>query len=421
LQQKGKAYQTEILLFFILIGCVALAGGLNDSVFSNYYKEVYHVTSGQRGFIEVPREFPGVVCSIIIALLSSLGDLRMALIAQILSCLGIMVLGFWTPSFSTMLVFLFINSLGVHLFLPIQDSIGMSLAEPSQVGKRMGQYASLRSAVGVAASALVFLGFRLGVFSFASPIAVFLISACVFALAAVVAILLVKRRGAAPGERKKLRFIFRKQYKYFYLLTVFNGVKKQIAFVYGSWVIVDILLKGTDVMALLAIATSFISIFFTQYFGRWLDRFGAKKMMYAEALIFIPLYLVYGLVVWGVDQSFLPMAGWPVVILYLFYVLDRMSMNMSIVRSIYLRTIALEVEEVTPALSTGVSLDHIIAMIAASICGLVWEVFGSQWVFFIAAFFSVGNLIVAHLVQPEKERAYAEEYRRQKQEAISGD
>lgn len=45
----------ELILFFILISIVALGNGLSDSIYSNYFKEVYGVTAFQRGLIEFPR------------------------------------------------------------------------------------------------------------------------------------------------------------------------------------------------------------------------------------------------------------------------------------------------------------------------------------------------------------------------------
>ncbi len=129
MQKRLQGIRKELILYFVLISATALANGLSDSVYSNYFKEVYHVTAFQRGLIEFPRELPGLLCAIVIGLLGFLGDLRLAFIAQILALIGVTVLGLFTPPFAVMLVFLFINSLGMHLFMPLQDAIGMSMAE----------------------------------------------------------------------------------------------------------------------------------------------------------------------------------------------------------------------------------------------------------------------------------------------------
>ena len=266
---RKRMFNTEMLLFFVLISAAALGNGLSDSVYSNFFKETYHVTTTQRAFIEFPRELPGLLCALVIASLSMLGDAKISLIAQIASCTGLMALGLFTPSYGVMLLFLFLNSMGMHLFMPLSDAMGMALAEPGQVGKRVGQYASAKMLFGFVAGLTVFLGFRFGAFSFQTPVnLLFVLGAGFFMIAAIAAALLVRRKVPALSARKRSRLVLRKQYRYYYLLTMLNGVQKQIAYVFGSWVIVDLLLKKADTMSLLLIAASFISIFFMRAIGR---------------------------------------------------------------------------------------------------------------------------------------------------------
>lgn len=399
---SGKITRPALFVFLIMVCAAAVGNGFSDAIYANYYKDVYNVTATQRAFIEFPRELPGLLCAFFIAALSFLGDYKLSLIAQILACTGLTALGLFTPSFGLMLVFLFINSLGMHLFMPLQDSITMSMSEPGKVGSQMGKVASLKTGVTFLSGLIVFFGFRFGWFTFKAEVKpVFLIGAAAFLIAVVAALALVRlTRGQKPAK-KKFRLIFRWRYHFFYLLTILSGVQKQIAYVYGSWVVIDLLLKGADVMSLLILASSFVGIFFISLIGRWLDRKGIKFMMYVDALSFIVVYVIYGCVVWAITQNLLPGDGWPVMVVYALFVLDRMSMQIGIVRSVYLRSIAQNPEEVTQVLSTGTSLDHFVSIIAAQLCGLVWTFWGPYWVFFLAAAFSLGNLFVAWRIKTE--------------------
>jgi MFS family permease len=417
--KKILQMRPEILMFFILISAVALGNGLSDSVYSNYFKEVYQISAFERGLIEFPRELPGLLCALVIGILGFLGDLRVSFIAQVFAIVGVTMLGLFTPSFSIMLIFLFINSMGMHLFMPLQDAIGMSLAEPNQVGRRMGQYSSVRAAFGLMSALLVFFGFRTGFFTFSSSIKwIFLVAASAFAFAVVMTVVMIRRIKPHKAAPRKLKLVLRKQYRYFYLLTILHGVQKQIAYVYGTWVIVDLLLKKADTLALLSIVVGFISIFFLNMLGRWMDQFGIKRMMYVDALTFIGVYIVYGFVIWGITSGALPNQGLSVWIVYLLFVLDRMSIQIGMVKSIYLRSIAWNQDEVTSTLSMGISLDHVISILAAIAGGYVWTQWGSQWVFFLAAAFSLGNLYVAYRVQPDKEKELAEKMRSEVQEIV---
>lgn len=394
--EQKNTQRIGIVLFVFLISAASIGDGLGDTVFSNYFREVYQATATQRAFIEFPRELPGLLCALVIALLSLLGDLRISLIAQLLSCAGLMVLGIFTPSYGVMLIFIFISSMGMHLFLPLRDSIAMSLSEPDMVGRRIGQYNSTRIGAQFVAGIIVFWGFKSGAFSFASPIKyVFLLGSFAYLVAAVSSLLLVRHAPKTVPVRKTMRLCFRKEYRYFYFLTILNGVQKQIALVFGSWVIVDLFRKGAETMSLLIIISSLLGVFFMRMIGKWMDQYGIKRMMYVDALTFIGVYVLYGLTVSAITSARLPQVGWPVFIIYVLFVMDRLSMNVGVVKSVYMHSIAINKEEVTATLATGTSLDHIVAIIAAQFSGFIWVTWGPQWVFFMAAFFSLGNLFVA--------------------------
>ena len=100
--------QRNIRLFTLVLAFLAVAGGLGASIFSNYYSEVYHIDAIQRGFLEIPRESPGILCMLLVAALSSLGNIWMGIIARQLSMIGLVVMGCMSPTYGVMLCFLFV-------------------------------------------------------------------------------------------------------------------------------------------------------------------------------------------------------------------------------------------------------------------------------------------------------------------------
>ncbi len=392
-------FPKEVKIFLLAVAMTALALGFSDVIFSNYFKEVYNVNAFLRGLIEFPRELPGVLCILVFSALSFLGDIRLTIVAQILCISGLAVLGFITPSFWVMLIFVFINSLGLHLLIPLQDGIGISLTKGENVGHFMGTYKAISTAFGMIAAIIVFFSFRYNILSFQTPIKLtFLISATLFFLVLLLYIYLNKLI-RIPITERKFNLLIRKEYKYYYILSIMNGVQKQIMFVYGPWVLIEILSKKTDTIAILTIISSFGGTFFIPLLGRMVDRFGYKKLLYADALSFILVYLAYGFLVYGFISGRLSLTGLPVLVAFTIFVLDKMSMQMSIVRIIYLRSIAHSPEEITQTLSMGLSLDHIVTIFSAVAGGLVWQRFGPQYIFFFVASLSLVNLYVAYKVK----------------------
>ena len=169
--------------------------------------------------------------------------------------------------------------------------------------------------------------------------------------------------------------------------------------VFGPWVLISMLKRPTDSIALLTVIGAFIGIFFLRALGKWIDKFGIKKLLYLDALSFIIVYFIYGLIAWGLDSNFLPYVGWPVIMVSILFVLDRISMSMGMVRVLYMKSIAKKPEDITSALSTGISLDHFITIGFAALAGLIWDKLGPQYVFFCTSLLSFVNVYIANKVK----------------------
>ena len=390
----------EIKIYFAILALTAFGLGLTNNVISNFFKDAYQVTAYQRGFLEFPRELPGLISVFVIAALSFLSDIRISIIAQVLSVIGIITLGIYTPSFNIMIIYIFINSLGMHLFFPLQDSIGMELAEKDNIGKRLGQFKGFFTGVQMVASIFVFIGFKAGFMSFETPVKTpFIIAGVLFFGVMVLLIMLDRIVRIDHPHVKQSGYVFRKAYKYYYVLVILFGVQKQIMMVYGPWVLIELLSKKADTISILTVIGSFIGIFFIPAIGRWLDAYGVKKLMYVDALSFIGVYLVYGLLAMGYVNGSIKTAGIGMLLAYAIFIIDRMSTQMGIVRTLYLRKIAIKPSDVTPTLTLGQSMDHFVSIICAYLGGIIWVAWGPQYIFFLAAGLSLINLYVAYKIE----------------------
>ncbi len=392
--------KTNLKIYLAIVAATAFMLGLSDVILANYFYDAYNVSASVRGMIEFPREIPGILCVVLVSMLSFLGDIKIAIIAQILSLIGLSVLSLITPPFAIMLIFLFLNSMGMHLFMPLQDSIGLSLlSEDDNVGRRMGHFKSVGIAFSMLASILVIVGFASDFFSFKTDIKMpFLIASFVLVLIVVLLLILQLRVKTPLKKRGKFKFLIKKKYTYYYLLASAHGVQKQIMIVFGPWVLIEILGEGAQTISMLNMIGSFIGIFFTAAIGIWIDKFGIKKILYADAFSFIAVYLLYGLLSLGFVSGTLALAGVPVILAFTIFVFDKMSTQMGMIRVVYLRSIVDTQEDMAPTISMGMSIDHVVSILCAILGGIVWDSFGPQYIFFIAAAFSLINVFVAKKV-----------------------
>jgi len=260
----------------------------------------------------------------------------------------------------------------------------------------MGKFNSVRMMSVMFAGMLTFFGFRFGWFNFETPILVFLLSAIAFIATAVFLWVLRKREPVVDDDAPvNSKFVFRKIYMRYYVICALFGGRKQIMIVYSPWVLIELLGFRADTMSILAVIGALIGVFFMPVVGKWIDRFGVRRVMMAEAFAFIGIYMAYGFLSRWLTSSVLIVSSIVVGLVFLLNIIDRMTAQFGMVRAIYMRSIAIVPEDVTPSLSLGMSIDHVLAIGGSVVCGLIWQNFGPEYVFILAGVMSLGNLIVA--------------------------
>ena len=105
---------------FLFVGIfIGIANGIYSTTFNNFLSDVFKLSADARGVVEFPRELPGMTIMFVIALLSFLGDIKMAIIGMIFAAIGLFGLGTLSHTFSGALAWIMIFSLGTHMFFPL--------------------------------------------------------------------------------------------------------------------------------------------------------------------------------------------------------------------------------------------------------------------------------------------------------------
>jgi len=379
----------ELVLFIIASFAVGMAASLVDSSLNNFFNDTFSLNGFQRSFLEFPREFPGVITLFVSAALWFLGSRRLGGVAMLLAAIGIFLIGFSSSSYLLMVVFLFIYSMGNHLFMPVATTVGMELASAGKTGRRLGQLNAIRNAATIVGSFIVFIGFKFLNFNYQTS---FTIASVVFLVAAVLMFMMQPKRSARPRTFLKLR----KEYSLYYLLSVLAGSRKQIFITFAPWVIVTIFNKPTQTLATLYTIGGIIGILFQPFLGKAIDRFGERLVLTTEALTLIFVCLGYGF-----SRSILP-ENIAFLVVCGCYLLDQMLFSVSMARSTYMKKIALDPADIQPALSAAVSIDHVFSISVALLGGVIWNAFGFQYVFLLGVLIAILNFFVArHIRLPE--------------------
>jgi MFS family permease len=301
---------------------------------------------------------------------------------MILSAAGAALIGFASSSYWVMVCWLFIYSLGQHLYMPIASTIGMELAREGQDGRRLGQLNAIRNFATIVGSFLVFLGFRFLGFTFQHTFAV----ASVLLILAAVLLFSMKHETVV---RKRGFLQLHKEYSLFYILGSISGARRQLFLTFAPWVLVSVFHQPTQIMATLYTIGGVIGILFQPLLGWTIDKFGERTVLASEAVVLVFVCFGYGFAKFLLPQNiaFLTVCAC--------FLVDQMIFSVSMARATYMKKIALQPDHIQPALTAAVTIDHIFSISAALLGGLVWNAVGFQYVFLFGAGIAVVNFFTA--------------------------
>lgn len=358
---------------FIMVGIFAgVAGGIYNTVFNNFLSDTYQLTASQRGFLELPREFPGMCIAIVLGILAFLGDTRLSGIGMFLASVGLVGMGYLSPSYATLIVFLMVYSLGTHMYMPLSSSIGMSLSDSKSFGRRLGLYSAYGLFATLFGYAFVWVGFKFCHLNYKSA---FIFSAFFYLIASFFAYE-IKTNVKKP---RGMRFVFKKKYSLYYVLCLLYGARKQVFLTFAPWVLIKIFNIDAPTFAILGVIVSVLSIGTRTIVGNAIDKLGERFVLCSEAILLIIICCGYAF------SGKLFTASVAVVIMCACYILDNSMNVVEMARSTYVRKISESPDDVTPTLSTGTSIDHIFSMTIPVLGGLLWKFTGTYQSVFIAA------------------------------------
>jgi len=372
----------DFQLFIAATFVFGFSQSIVDSTFNNFLNETFLISNLQRGLLEFPRELPGLLVVFVSAILFFLCSRRQAFLANILCAIGILFIGFYSPTFSIMLIWLFIFSVGQHLFLPLNQSIGMELATEGKTGKRLGQFSAVANVAMIIGSFAIFIGFKFFNLDFKMSYVVAFLG--FFTVATL--IFLMKKDEPVSA---RMKFQLRKEYKLYYWLSILYGTRKQIFLTFAPWVLVTVFKQKTQVLATLLAVGGVIGIFFKPMLGKAIDKLGERVILTSEAVMLVFVCIGYGFA----REIFTETAA--MFIAFTCYILDQLLMSVGMARATYLQKIAVNPEDVTQTLTMGVSIDHIFSIGIAVSGGFIWLKLGYQYVFLLGAIIAVINFFSA--------------------------
>lgn len=356
--------------------------GLND----NFLFEELKIAADQKGILEAFRESCGIWALGLLALIAGLAEPLIG--AAMLVLFGAGLAGYaWVPApapgshtFFWLVAVSVIWSQGLHIWMPLPNSMAMSLAEPGQTGRRIGQL----QAAGAIGSAIGLIG-AFGLTFIKMPMRPMYVAAGAVCILGALACLGVPRDIKTPGPR----LVMRRAYWRYYLLSFLEGWRKQIAIAFAGYLLVAEYRTPLRTMLILWIGVQLAGWLVSPRVGRIIDRIGERPVLmfyYATLVVFFCGYafIPNKYVLWGV------------------FVLDNTFFVLAMALTTYVRHIAPPSEH-TPTLSMGVAMNHVAAVTMPLVGGFVWKYFNYKWTFAIGAAAAALSILAAMRLPQKRE------------------
>jgi len=360
-------------LFFVGAACavVGVVMAVQMGVNSNFVGDVMNLTPDQQGLLEGIRESCGIFALLLLALLAGVAEPLLGGAMLLLLAVGLGAYA-WVPTFPWLIAAGLVWSQGLHVWMPLPNSMTLSLAEPGRAGYRLGQIRAAGSAGFAVGIGLALLLSWAGV-----GMRPMYLVAFGFGVVAAGLCLGVPRDIKTPGPR----FVFRKKYGLYYVLSFLEGWRKQIFVCFAGFLLVKEYGTPLTTMLLLFGGVQVISYFASPWVGRLIDRVGERPVL---------MFYFACLSVFFVGYAFIA----DVRILYALFVVDSAFFVFATALTTYVNRIAPPSEH-TPTLSMGVAMNHVAAVIMPIVGGVLWVNLGHEWAFLTGAAAAVVSVFVA--------------------------
>lgn len=378
----------DFLVFLIISILMGIVGAVESTSLNNRLYEDLDFTVMQRSMLETPRELPGVLSVIFIGIMNSLGDIRIAAVANLVGGFGLLLFGMAPNQFSLVLITLVIYSTGQHLYLPLTNTIAMSFATGENYGQRLGQVQSLGSLSIIISAGILYLLYR----QFEIPYQIVFSFAGIAMILAGLLFLILDKGGTRGKVVAKTKFVIRKEFKLYYVLSVINGARKQITMTFVPWLLIDTFQQPVTSITALFFVVCLLNIFFKPWFGQLIDQRGERYALKLEAVVMFVACLGFAF------SKTLFSPGIALGIIYVCYVIDKLMESANMARATYVRKMSKDPSDVARTLATGIGMDHVVSMFVPIIAGYVWYANGANgyiYVFLGALVISWINFYIA--------------------------
>ena len=375
----ASSWRTPFVLLMLMAAANQLGFASWWNLLNNFAVNEVGYTGREIGIQQSIREIPGFLAFTAVFVLLIMREQTLALLALLFLGVGVGITGL-LPSVYGLYFTTIIMSIGFHYYETTNQSLSLQWLPKETAPAQMGRILSVAAMAQLVAYGVIFVTWKSFNLSFA----------LVFGIAGAMTITMVTFLAftfphftAPHPQRKKL--VLRSRYWLYYALTFMGGARRQIFTVFAGFMMVQRFGYEVDEISALFIINCLFNMVCAPYIGKFIGKFGERRMLTIEYIGLIIVFVSYALVTnpWVA-------AG--------LYVIDHAFFAMAIAMKTYFQKIA-DPADIAPTAGVAFTINHIAAVVIPAAFGLIWLVNPSA-VFYIGAAMAFGSLVLARMVPP---------------------
>ncbi|MEN6385510.1 MAG: MFS transporter [Phycisphaerales bacterium] len=337
---------------------------------ANFVVQEMNLSGFQQGILEMFRESCGIFALGILSLLAGLAEPLIGTFVLLFFAVGLSSY-YFVHSYFWLIIASLVWSQGLHIWMPLPNSMALALAEPDHQGRRIGQIqASAAAGSGLGLVLAIILNFT------GMQIRPLFIVAGAAALIGAVACLYIPRQ--IRSEKPKL--VIRREYRLYYFLNFLEGWRKQISLAFAGFLLVKVYGTPLSTILILWLIVQSIGWRSSRAIGRLIDRIGERKLLMFYYSSMTILFLGYAFI----RSKYL---------LFGIFLVDNAFFVFAMALTTYVGRLA-PPNEKTMTLSMGVAMNHVSSVTMPLVGGIAWKYLGYQWTFLIGSAAAAASILV---------------------------
>lgn len=374
------SYKRDPMFLYLIVLTVCSTAGLQcwRTLFDNFSVNVVGLDGHHIGALQSVREIPGFLALLVTYVILIIKEHKLAALSILFLGAGVFLTGL-LPSFSGLIFTTMVMSFGFHYYETCSQSLTLQYFDKFSSPHVFSLQRSYAAAANVAVGIIIFLIAPL--FSYTTMYILFGILICAGGAWA-----FTRRpvRKGLPPQKKSM--VLKKEYWLFYFLTFMAGARRQIFIAFAVFLLVKKFGFTVQEITILFLFNNVINFFINPLIGKFIVKYGERKLLSIEYFFLILIFLAYAYV----DSK---------IVVAALYVLDHIFFNFATGIKTFFQKIALP-EDIAPSMAVGFTINHIAAVVLPVIGGLLWLV-DYKIPFIAGAVFSFISLCLVQMIRTD--------------------